>query len=45
MGTRVLVMDKNGEIIVNEENTIPKPVTPASEGYGEMWNRMHEALG
>lgn len=45
LGTRVLVMDKNGEIIVNEENTIPKPVTPASEGYGEMWNRMHEALG
>lgn len=45
LGTRVLVMDKNGHIIVNEENTIPKPVTPASEGYGDMWNRMHDALG
>lgn len=45
LGTRVLVMDKNGDIIINEENTIPKPVTPASEGYGDMWNRMHEALG
>lgn len=45
LGTRVLVMDKNGNIIINEENNIPKPVTPASKGYGEMWNRMHEALG
>lgn len=45
LGTRVLVMDKNGDIIINEENKIPKPVTPASKGYGEMWNRMHEALG
>lgn len=45
LGTRVLVMDKNGDIIINEKNNIPKPVTPASEGYGEMWNRMHDALG
>lgn len=45
LGTRVLVLDKNGDIIINQENTIPKPVTPASKGYGEMWNRMHEALG
>ncbi len=45
LGTRVIVMDKNGSIVVDEKNTIPKPVTPASEGYGEMWNRMHSALG
>jgi len=45
LGTRVIVMDKNGSIVVDEKNTIPKPVTPASEGYGEMWNRMHAALG
>lgn len=45
LGTRVLVMDKNGDIIINEKNNIPKPVTPASAGYGEMWNRMHDALG
>lgn len=45
LGTRILVMDKNGNIIIDEENTIPKPVTPASEGYGETWNRLHNALG
>ncbi|MBQ6843328.1 MAG: ABC transporter ATP-binding protein [Agathobacter sp.] len=45
LGTRVLVMDKNGNVIVDEENKIPKPATPASKGYGEMWNRLHNALG
>lgn len=45
LGTRILVMDKKGNIIINEKNTIPKPVTPASPGYGEKWNDLHEALG
>lgn len=45
LGTRILVMDRNGNIIIDEKNTIPKPVSPASEGYGETWNRLHEALG
>ncbi|MBQ8503957.1 MAG: ABC transporter ATP-binding protein [Clostridia bacterium] len=45
LGTRVLVMDKKGNIIIDEQNRIPKPVTPASEGYGETWNRLHDALG
>jgi NitT/TauT family transport system ATP-binding protein len=37
-------MSKNGEIKVNMENKIAKPVTPASEGYGEMWKLLNEAL-
>lgn len=45
LGTRVLVMDKNGNIIIDENNSIPKPVTPASPGYGEMWDRLHNSLG
>ena len=45
LGTRVLVMNKNGEIIINEINRIEKPVTPASKGYGEMWDRLHSSLG
>ena len=45
LGTRILVMDRNGNIIIDEENKIPKPVTPASDGYGETWNRLHRALG
>jgi hypothetical protein len=38
-------MDKSCNIIIDEKNTIPKPVTPASEGYGVTWNRLHDALG
>ncbi|MDO4745713.1 MAG: ABC transporter ATP-binding protein [Bacillota bacterium] len=44
LGNRVLLMSKNGEIKIDIENTIPKPVTPASEGYGEMWKLFHDAL-
>lgn len=45
LGTRILVMNRNGNIIIDEINTIKKPVTPASNGYGEMWNKLHAALG
>ena len=44
LGTRILLMSKQGEIKIDIENTIPKPVTPASEGYGEMWKIFHDAL-
>ena len=44
LGNRVLLMSKNGEIKVNMNNDIPKPVTPASEGYGEMWKILTDAL-
>ena len=44
LGTRVMLMSSEGEIKINMENNIPKPVTPASEGYGEMWTRLNEAL-
>lgn len=45
LGTRIIVMNKNGEIIIDEKNPIEKPVTPSSEGYGKMWDRLHNALG
>lgn len=44
LGTRIMVMKKSGEIITDERNLIQRPVTPASEGYGAMWERMHDAL-
>ncbi len=44
LGSRVLLMSKRGEIKIDIENTIPKPVTPASEGYGDMWTLFHDAL-
>lgn len=44
LGNRVMLMSKHGEIKVNMYNEIPKPVTPASEGYGALWSRLNEAL-
>ena len=31
-------------IKINMTNTIPKPVTPASEGYGLLWKKLNDAL-
>lgn len=44
LGTRIIVLAQQGKIIVDEKNKIARPVTPASKGYGEMWERMHDAL-
>ena len=40
----ILVMAKQGGIKMDVPNTIPKPVTPASEGYGQMWDMFNKAL-
>ena len=45
LGKRIIVFTQGGEIVIDEENTIPKPVTPASNGYGEAWQKIREALG
>jgi len=44
LGTRVILFNKHGEKKIDIKNDIPKPVTPASEGYGEMWKLFHDAL-
>ena len=44
LGSRVMVMAKGGKIVIDEKNTLTKPVTPATQGYGTMWERMHDAL-
>lgn len=44
LGTRVLLMGKQGQILIDEENKIKKPVKPSSEGYGAMWDRFSLAL-
>lgn len=45
LGDRIIMMDKGGRIKLDERNTIPKPVTPDSEGYGAMWRMFEDALG
>lgn len=44
LGSRIILMSSEGKIVLDEKNCIPKPVTPASEGYGNMWERLHDAL-
>ena len=44
LGNRVMLMSRRGEIKIDIENKIPKPVTPASEGYGQMWKMFNAAL-
>lgn len=44
LGTRILLMSRQGNIKMDVKNTIPKPVTPASENYGKMWDMFHSAL-
>ena len=44
LGNRIILMSKKGEIKIDTENNIPKPVTPASEGYGQMWKMFNDAL-
>lgn len=44
LGTRILVLAQEGKIVVDEKNSIARPVTPASEGYGATWERLHDAL-
>ncbi len=44
LGTRIIVLAQEGKIVVDERNSIEKPVSPASEGYAETWERLHGAL-
>ncbi len=44
LGTRVMLMSSHGEVKIDMENPIPKPVTPDSPGYGELWRKFEDAL-
>ncbi len=44
LGTRILVMSKQGKIKMDVENTLEKPVTPATKDYGKMWDMFNHAL-
>lgn len=44
LGTRIIVLKENGKVVVDEVNAIQRPVTPASQGYGEAWERLRDAL-
>lgn len=44
LGTRNIVMGTGGQIKLDLVNDLERPVSPASKGYGEMWDVFFEAL-
>ena len=44
LGTRIIVFGLEGKILVDEHNPMPRPVSPASDGYGALWESLHSAL-
>ena len=44
LGTRIIVFGQGGSVLVDEKNPIPRPVSPASDGYGQLWETLHESL-
>lgn len=44
LGNRIVVMSKNGEIREEITNSLEKPVTPATKGYGELWIYLNSLL-
>lgn len=44
LGNRIVVMSKDGTIKEEFYNKLKKPVTPATEGYGELWTHLNMSL-
>ena len=44
MSTRIIMFGAGGSILVDEKNPMERPVSPASPGYGALWERLHDAL-
>ena len=44
LGSRILFMNKNGEIVIDQPNTIEEPRSPLSPGYGVLWEKFSSAL-
>lgn len=44
LGTRLLVLQEKGNIVIDEMNPLKRPVSPSSPGYGALWDKFHDAL-
>lgn len=44
LGNRLLVMSGHGVIKEHLDNPLPTPVSPATPGYGQLWEHLHELL-
>ena len=44
LGTRVMLMGKDGSFVIDKINPLSKPCSPSSKGYGELWDLYSKAL-
>ncbi len=44
LGNRIIVMGSNGVIKEHIENKLQRPISPATPGYGQMWEHLHAML-
>ncbi len=40
----IAYVEKNGEIVVDKKNPLPKPTRPSTEGYAALWEEFSQAL-
>lgn len=44
LGTRLILLGKNGQIVIDRKNPLQKPITPSMDGYGALWDQFSNAL-
>lgn len=44
LGTRIMMMSKDGTFKIDIKNPLSKPITPSSEGYAQLWDTFNQAL-
>lgn len=44
LGNRLIVLAPGGRVVLNEKNSLPRPVLPSMPGFSELWNRLSAML-
>ena len=44
LGTRLMLMRPGGKVAIDTPNPLPRPVSPSTPGYGQLWDRLYDAL-
>ena len=44
LGKRIIVLKDKGRIQLDKKITMEKPISPASKGYGELWQELKDAI-
>lgn len=44
LGTRIITMASGGKIVLDLINNLSYPITPATNGYGELWTKLISSL-